>query len=428
MSMLRRAREKKHEPNAAHEGCTLAMRFDSHDADARVERLDFGTLKKPERTPQGGLRVPAYLTRTGVFTYTRGDGTTVRELRHPDEVFHKDSLRTLAAAPVTDQHPKEMVRADNWKTYSVGHVSERIDQESGRYVAADLYIQDAKIVEAVESRKLCEISCGYSCAIDPTSGVFRGEHYDAIQRSIRYNHAALGPEGWGRAGSEVRLRLDSGDAIQRYESSEEKRTMATIRIDGVDYTIDNATAAQAIDRALGKADSEITALKASAESLQGKLDAHASDLAETKKKLAEAEDPKRLDSLARARAELLTQARAILGKDAASKLDGKTDREILEAVVTSKMPNVKLDGRSDDYVRACFDSFVTLQGDSDHTRTRADGDVRRVIREATGTRNDGERLDAEAQARKDADEAWERRQKRNAEGWKQPLNTTTQRT
>ncbi len=52
-------------------------------------------------------------------------------------------------------------------------------------------------------------------------GTHRGERYDAVQTSIRYNHVALGPKDWGRAGSEASLRLDdnSAEAVEHFDTS-----------------------------------------------------------------------------------------------------------------------------------------------------------------------------------------------------------------
>jgi hypothetical protein len=48
------------------------------------------------------------------------------------------------------------------------------------------------------------------------------EDADYVQTQIRYDHAALGPEGWGRLGRDVCLRLDSNqDQIVRYLTDEE---------------------------------------------------------------------------------------------------------------------------------------------------------------------------------------------------------------
>lgn len=177
-----------------------------------VKRVDLASGELGERrTQQGGLVARAKLTRTGVFQYRQPDGSIRRELRHPDEVFDKDSLDSLAHATVTDDHP-DKVTPHNWKQVAIGHVAGR-PKKAGDFVAQDVHIQHDAAIDKAQKGKLQEASCGYECAIDPTPGTYDGEPYDAIQRRIRYNHVALGPPGWGRAGPEVRLHLDSGAGV-----------------------------------------------------------------------------------------------------------------------------------------------------------------------------------------------------------------------
>jgi hypothetical protein len=69
------------------------------------QRFDIGSLSDVERTPQGGLRVKAHLTRAGVFEYETTEGKSIREYRPPEEVFAAESLATLSDAPITVEHP-----------------------------------------------------------------------------------------------------------------------------------------------------------------------------------------------------------------------------------------------------------------------------------------------------------------------------------
>lgn len=170
-------------------------------------RYDTGKLDKAERTPQGGLRVPAFVTRTGIFEYKLADGSIQREYRPAEEVFHADALATLEDAPVTDLHPAQFVTPANHRDLGRGHT--RNVKRSDDFVGATLVIQDAEMVRAIEAGERSEISLGYTCDLDYTPGEFNGEKYDAIQRKIRINHTAVGPENWGRAGTEVRMWLDS---------------------------------------------------------------------------------------------------------------------------------------------------------------------------------------------------------------------------
>lgn len=327
-----------------------------------VLRLDFGRLGKVQRTPQGGIRVPANITRSGIFIYRRADGTTIREFRPADEVFHADSLATLSGAPVTDLHPSSAVRPSNWRSLSVGHVGENIKQD-GKFVAAKLLIQDQDTISKVDAGDRKELSCGYTCRIDETPGEFEGQRYDAIQRKIRYNHVALGPANWGRAGNEVALRLDSRDAVQVTEDSAgttappkpaKGKSMSKYRIDGVDYDTSSPEFLQALDLRDKRADAESAALVAERDTAQAKADAAAKESAAAKADLDKVNDPARLDALVAGRVALVTDARKILGSEA--KLDGKTDREIMIEAIKHDSKDFDAEGKSDDYVIAYFEA------------------------------------------------------------------------
>lgn len=182
-----------------------------------VSRLDLASGEVEQagyrETPQGGgLVARANMTRTGVFVYRTPDGGVRRELRHPDEVFDADSLDSLAHAPLTDDHPSKPVTADSWRSDAIGHVAGR-PHRSGRFVSGEIHVRHGAAVEKAKAGKMVELSCGYTCHFDATPGEYEGEPHDGSQRRIRYNHVAAGPAGWGRAGPEVRMRLDGGAGV-----------------------------------------------------------------------------------------------------------------------------------------------------------------------------------------------------------------------
>lgn len=196
----------------------------------RVRRtMDGVRLDAIERTPVGGIRARAYLTRTGVLVYRNADGTERREWRDPDEVFAPESLATLRGVPVTLDHPPDLVRTDTWQAYAVGHVHDDVAAD-GPHVGSTITVDAARAVAEVESGRRREMSCGYECDLDWTGGTTPdGERFDARQVGIRYNHAALVTKG--RAGSTVAIRLDSEgheimarrkDAEREKEDLEEK--------------------------------------------------------------------------------------------------------------------------------------------------------------------------------------------------------------
>lgn len=167
---------------------------------------------------------PGFATRTGVFPYMDGAGKVRLELRHPDDVFDPASLATLKYAPVTIEHPPIMLDPKNVSEYSVGHTTERVEVNR-EMVDTDLIIEHQDAIDAVEKGSLRELSSGYTADIVEEEGVYNGAPYNARQKNIRYNHLAIVKRG--RAGPEVRLRLDSADAVMQGSVSKPKEAIFT---------------------------------------------------------------------------------------------------------------------------------------------------------------------------------------------------------
>ncbi len=330
------------------------IRLDSDDvAKQDAQRIDVFHFdgSRAQRTPQGGLKIPATLTRTGVFEYRNADGSVRREYRPPTEVFNADSLRSLEDAPVTDLH-QGMVRADTYQALSKGHV--RDVHQDGRFVGATVLVQDASLVAAVEGGTRREISCGYECTLDMTPGrTDTGESYDAVQTNIRYNHAALLPVGAGRAGREVGLRLD-GAAFACHNSPTMK-----VRFDGHDYDLAVPAEKESYDAAVTavlKARTDATEALATAEkartdgatalaTVTAERDTACAERDAARADAADARDPVKAEARAEARAKLVAQAREVLGAE--SKFDGLSDSQIREKCVLHADSTVQ--ARLDEY-------------------------------------------------------------------------------
>lgn len=321
-----------------------------------VKRLDLlGRIRADaDRTPQGGLKVPANLTRTGVFTYTYTDGMIVRELRHPNEVFDTASLATLSDATVIVGHPA-MVTPSNWKDHAVGHVREA--KPNGKFVSAAVVIQDGSTIEKVDAGELVELSCGYDCDLVWDAGVYNGETYDARQTKIRYNHVGMGPRDWGRAGNEVQLKLDSADAAERCAVAHiDSEVNDDCYIPGMKTDAEKLADALA-ELASVKADAA-KADSAKLDTLQAKLDSANADKVALQVKLdaaLAAASPEALQVRVDARVSLLSNARKVLGE----KLDSKgSDDEVRIAVIVASVPTFDSKDKSSDYLKARFDTIV----------------------------------------------------------------------
>ena len=287
-------------------------------------RLDtIGKIDSLKRTPQGGLDLRANLTRTGIFIYRQPDGTVRREYRPEAEVFKGDSLESLRGAPLTVGHPG-LVRPDNWRNVTVGHVADDVKQD-GKFVASRVRVQEAGAVKAVEAKALMELSCGYTCDVEMGAGTTPdGEHFDAIQRNIHYNHVSLLPEGGGRAGSDVALRMDGCDSA--YASY-----MPTV---------------EELQKQLDTANGELAGYKTRADAAEKKL----------------AETPAiNIDALVTDRLALVQDAKVVLGDEV--KFDGVAELDVIKQVCAKAFPEVKLDGKSEDYLRGLFVAGVKTHRD-----------------------------------------------------------------
>lgn len=338
-----------------------------------ARRFDRGEFRKPVRQDDGFLMAEGLLTRVGVFGYREDDGSTRKELRLPEEVFHPDSLASLQAKPVTNGHPPEKVTSKNARNLSVGHLGTDA-REDGEFIRGTVMITDEATVAEVEASEKRELSCGYDCRLDRTPGIHPTYGaYDAIQRDIRHNHVAL--VAIGRAGQDARLHLDAGDAVMVDASPSpsnpthartDSMDTTTICIDGVDHQISKATAT-ALEQSVKRRDSEIETLTAQAtertakaDEVQAKLDTAEEKLVKETERADTAEKPETLREAVATRLDLERSAISVLGEEKAKelKLDSLSLSDIQKAVILHASPKIDLADKSEAYVQARFDAAV----------------------------------------------------------------------
>lgn len=143
-------------------------------------------------TPEGFLLAEnAIIARTGSQDYTKNEipnsepdnNGMIKAVRTPDEVFRPETIASFEAAPITIEHPREMISSKNWKYYSVG-TTHNVRQD-GSYLKADLLITDERAIREIQQNGLKKLSCGYmSKLVDISPGIVK-------QTYIRGNHIAL---------------------------------------------------------------------------------------------------------------------------------------------------------------------------------------------------------------------------------------------
>ena len=191
----------------------------------------YGSAISPhiDRTPEGFLicrDVP--VARTGPQRYLARemqlDGDPERLIdvnRRPEDVFEPATLASLEGKPVTDGHPAEGVTAENYSSYTKGHIQNV--RRDGDFIVADLLIYDASLASDIENGIKREVSCGYTCNYVPDGAGYK-------QSKIRCNHLAVVP--LGRAGHDVAIH-DAAPEAEKGRTPMNKLTHAILTAFGM---------------------------------------------------------------------------------------------------------------------------------------------------------------------------------------------------
>jgi hypothetical protein len=155
----------------------------------------------------GILRGRAVLAKEGVYRYSDQSGAVWFEYVPRSTLSDPAWIDSLKLAPVTLNHPTEMVTSDNARYLAVGAIGDGVVMLGDRLASPiAVYARDA--VEAAQTTHK-EISLGYYADVEMRKGEFDGQAYDRVQVNRRANHVALVEHG--RHGHDVRLVNDATD-------------------------------------------------------------------------------------------------------------------------------------------------------------------------------------------------------------------------
>lgn len=447
---------------------------------ARHTRYDLHRLDAAEKLASGALRIGARVAKVGVLDYTDADGNTWGELVPPETLFAADSMATLRAVALTDLHPGSLVTPETRKGLQVGHVGDVIAQD-GPYLSAPVYVTDAAAIDLVQRGERKDVSCGYTCDLDETPGTFEGKPYRAIQRARIYNHLGIGPEGWGRAGTDVGLRLDGASEtaesgkrapVARLDGGESQASHAspagvqqplpgtqktstdsqttgrsaattapakgaqrsamaqkTTRKDGDEPTeMDPKKDAEPGDEMVPKKDADAMAAQGAAKlaAMEALIAQLTKEIAELKSSMAapatEEDVPETIaDSIVAKRLAKLDAAREGARLIApAVKLDGvMTPRKIHEAAIAVALPTLKLDGLSDDGVSGVFVGQVEAARKAAEKGNRSDSNTSRATRnDALGNAHRAAVVDPNTAEDDSAEASYRKMREDSRDAWK----------
>jgi hypothetical protein len=285
-------------------------------------------------------------------------------------VFSRDAIKSYAGVPVTVGHPKASVTAESWKDLAVGEVGDDVLRD-GEFVRVPMMLRDAKAIAKVEAGTR-ELSMGYEAEITMHDGVSpSGEKFDAIMSGFKMNHVAIVDQA--RGGSELRIGDEAladkwGAAPISVAPIEDAKPMKTFTVDGISVEMSD-TAIQVVQKVLGQLNDAKTEA-ADANTKIGELTAAVStkdgEIAVLKQQVTDAAmTPAKLDAAVQARAAVISDAKAIAGKELVT--DGKTDDEIRKAAVTAKLGD-KATGLDDAGIKGAFHALAAAVAKADPVR------------------------------------------------------------
>ncbi|MBD2365247.1 DUF2213 domain-containing protein [Anabaena minutissima FACHB-250] len=384
-------------------------------------RVDIGGINKYEITPEGYLRAWATIARIGVQTYYNTDGTPRRELRSPEEVADPESLASFGLKPHTIDHPPEFLNSQNTRVYQTGSTDSSVYYRQG-FVNVVINVTDAEAIEEIASGRRVQLSAGYTCELDSTPGIWRGQKYDAVQRNIRGNHVSS--VELGRAGPDVKMHVDAwaskplkkkafNSKLDTYETmgvkTEEKPDEQTIKKDAAQPSTEEkredvqARRIRELEARLDDRDSTITQLRdeltaAKSDLTQAKTDATTakSDLEHHKATYDSA-----IASEVTARIDAWNKARLFLPKGLAESPDPKmTADEIKRAAIENANPGVKLDGYTGDRIDGWFESML-------HSKKPKADKTRGLMKAVEGAFNPIDAKNSRSKTMQEDDKAWQ---------------------
>ena len=341
-----------------------------------------------------GLITVAKAARTGIQQYLgsevgRPDLGVVRVYRPADEVFSADTLASFSHAPITIDHPPEMVTPENWDTYAVGEVSTAAGVDR-KWVSLPLIVKAKGAIDAVNGGKR-QLSAGYSCHLDWQGGVTDdGEAYDAVQRGITINHVAIvdaaraGPEAkigdkksnvWGVSPIQADKKATTGD--EPITQEDKGVTMSTVNVVLGDKAVAVAIAdAPAVEAFKADAAKKLEDAKVASDA---SIAAKDSDLAKKDAEIdalkAKVLEGPALDAAVAARGDLIAKAHAIAPD---VKTDGLSDAAIRKAVVTAKLGDAVKD-KAEAYIDARFDILAEDAGKIDPVRFTLNKEPAKIV-------------------------------------------------
>ncbi len=319
-------------------------------------------VKTRERTEEGFLRAGAVITKTGIVDYTTeelgkpGPVRRVRVKRARENVFHKDTLRTLRGAPLTIGHPKDEggnVSPKTWRQKVVGNIVGEPQESMGETLMADVLVGDEEAIKTLEDGT-GELSIGFGCKV--REAALSTDCDFEIDGPLDINHVAIVKQG--RAGSSVRVLDQKGDEMEAkeiLEKVEEITSAAVVKALGKNQEagVDPQAISKAITDAMSPA---LKRMDEVADKEKRRLEDEEKEKAEISAKEAAEKLVAQTKEAERSRYGILKDARLVLGDEKIKPVEDKDAKEILVLAVGDAVPEA--DKQPEEFLRGVLTGMV----------------------------------------------------------------------
>lgn len=334
--------------------------------------LEKTTFDSGSFSDQGFWTTKARFARPGIQAYLKTElsglpgldsipGDRVRVLRPEEVVFDKEAMKSFENVPITVEHENGIVNGDNAKGTVIGAASYPVERV-GDMLVVPATVYDGKAMHDAKLKRRYQLSAGYDAEFRYAPGVDEkhGE-YDAIMDSWRGNHITI--TKLGKAGKEFFI----GD-----KSMSEKIATVNREHKGVNFEF-TTQSAQVFDTVCAERD----AFKERIKELKNKLD-------ETKKSVM---DAKKIESMVNERADILYNVIKVAPN--VQTTDDKGEPRSTESIITDAVkeihPNISINGKSNDYVKALFDSKLVEVADNEDKESIVDDEEKKEPKRAMKT-------------------------------------------
>lgn len=323
---------------------------------------DKAQIGNSKTTKEGYLVATSRIARMGIQKYKASElgdvaisagwapDDIVKVYRPEEEVFSDKTMQSLSRVPITINHPKEAVTADNWSEYAVGEVGDTVARD-GSWLVVNPMLKDAEAIRVAKTSHK-EFSLGYTANLVKARD---GVDADFEMQDIRVNHLSL--VGRARAGKEARLTNDKGITM----SNEMELKTIVLNDQAVQIVAEDAAAVEQfknkVAEIIAAKDGEIGELKASLEV--------------AKKQIADID----VDALVAERVALVGQVKQI---DDSIEVDGLSAAGIKLAAVKSVLGEEIVKDASADEINGMFKAILNTK-QTNNNQVVKDNQVAKVL-------------------------------------------------